>query len=129
MTGPFTLHGALVLVAIGVGGAALSLRLLARRKLTIGYAIVWTLAFLGLGLLVAVPSLLLAAGDVLGAVRPEGALRLLAVVTMLGFLLFLSIEVSVLSRRLEDLAQQLALLENALREGRRPPQDRRGSDA
>jgi hypothetical protein len=73
------------------------------------YAIVWVLLLLGMDLLVAFPPLLRVAMRVLGTAEILGALRLLALMTIVGFLIFFSVKISVLTNRFEDLVQRLAL--------------------
>jgi hypothetical protein len=111
MNFPFSLQGTLVIIGFGVVGLLLILRFLSRRSLTMSYAIVWILVLLGLLVLVGFPPVLALVGEILGTAQPEGAIRLLAMAVMAGFLLFLSVKVSVLTYRLEDLAQRVGLYE------------------
>ena len=113
---PFTAGGRVLLVAASVLGGALCMTLLARRKLTMPYAIVWIGALAGFGLLVALPPLLHAASALLDTTHLEGAIRLLAMTLVFGFLLFFSVKISEVTHRLEELAQRVGLLEYALDE-------------
>ena len=88
---PFSLTGTLVLVLIGLLGIVFCLTLVGRRKLTMSYAIVWVLLLIGMELLVGFPPLLRLAMKVLGTSEALGALRLLALVTIVAFLIFLSL--------------------------------------
>jgi hypothetical protein len=112
---PFTLTGALVLLFIGLLGIVFCLALVGRRKLTMSYAIVWILLLLGMEMLVAFPPLLRLAMKVLGTAESLGALRLLALVTIVAFLIFFSVKVSVLTNRFEELVQRMALVDYELR--------------
>ena len=112
---PFSLTGTLVLLLIGLLGIAFCLMLVGRRKLTMSYAIVWVLLLIGMELLVGFPMLLRLAMKVLGTSEALGALRLLALVTIVAFLIFFSVKVSVLTNRFEELVQRLALVDYELR--------------
>ncbi len=113
---PFTSGGTIVLTCIALLGIAMTLWLLSRRKFTMAHAIVWIGAFLGLAVLVLVPSLLALTGRVLSTTGPDGSLRLMAMTVITGFLLFLSVRVSVLTHRFEDLVQRAGQMEFELRE-------------
>jgi hypothetical protein len=119
---PFSLQGTLVLIGFGLLGLLFILRFLSRRSLTMSYAIVWILVLLGMLVLVGVPPVLTFVGNLLGTAQPEGAIRLLAMAVMAGFLLFLSVKVSVLTYRLEDLSQRLSLQEYEHRERSSSPE-------
>lgn len=112
----FTRYGAVVLIALALVGVVAVLWLLARRKLTMTYAIVWTFSFVGLALLVFAPPLLDLAVRALGTREPGGAVRLLAMITVVAFLLFFSARLSMLTDRVDDLVQKVALIEFSLRE-------------
>jgi hypothetical protein len=111
LANPFTVSGTIVLLLIGLLGIVFCLALVGRRKLTMAYAMVWVLLLVGMDLLVAFPPLLRVAMKVLGTAEILGALRLLALVTIVGFLIFFSVKISVLTNRFEDLVQRLALAE------------------
>jgi hypothetical protein len=113
---PFSLPATAVLLAFALLGVLTSLVLLARRKLTMSYTIVWISAFLGAGVLISVPYLLSSVARMLSSDAPDGALRLLAFLTVVGFLVFFSVKVSELTHRLEDLIQRMALVDYSLRE-------------
>ena len=117
---PFTPLGAAVLLGIGVIGVAFCLFLVGRRKLTLGYAMVWVALFCGLNLLVAFPPLLRLAMALLGTTESMGALRLLALVVIVAFLIFFSVRISVLTFRFEELVQRTALAEYDTRHGAKP---------
>ena len=113
---PYSLAATATLLIASFSGIGLSFRLLARRKLTMAYALVWMGAFLGMALLLTVPSLLSTISHVLQSASPEGALRLMAMTLMVGFLMFFSVKISTMSNRLEELAQRVGLMEYALEE-------------
>ena len=115
--GTFTPRATLVMTCIALLGVLFTIWLLSRRKFTMSHAIVWVAAFGGMAVLVLVPSLLALVSRVLSTGSPGGGLRLLAMTTITAFLLLLSVRVSVLTHRLEDLVQQIGLLEHDLREG------------
>jgi hypothetical protein len=112
---PFTLTGALVLFLLGLFGIIFCLALVGHRKLTMSYAIVWIFLLIGMEMLVAFPPLLRLAMKILGTAEALGALRLLALVTIVGFLIFFSVKVSVLTNRFEELVQRMALVDYELR--------------
>ena len=113
----FTRYGAVVLVALALVGAVTVLYLLARRKLTMTYSIVWIFSFAGLALLVLAPPLLNLAARAMGTREPGGVVRLFAMVAVVAFLLFFSVRLSMLSDRFDELAQRVALLDFSRREG------------
>lgn len=113
---PFSLPATLVLLAIAAIAVASCVALTSRRKLTMTYTLVWSFAFGAFSLLITVPHLLNRIAAVLSSSSPDGAIRLLAFVTIVGFLIFFSVKVSELTHRLEDLAQQAALRDLAHRE-------------
>ncbi len=115
-TPAFNLGGTIVLVTIALIGIFASLSLLAKRKLTMAYAMVWIFAFIGLAVLVAFPPAMNLLSRVLFTPTVDGTLRLLAVSTIVGFLIFFSVKVSVLSNGTEELAQRVGLIEYSLRE-------------
>lgn len=115
-TPAFNLGGTLVLVTIAIIGIIASLSFLAKRKLTMAYAMVWIFAFVGLAVLVAFPPAMNILSRVLFTPTVDGTLRLLAVCTIVGFLIFFSVKISVLSNGMEELAQRVGLIEYALRE-------------
>ncbi len=126
---PFTLTGAVVLLFIGLLGIIFCLALVGRRKLTMSYAIVWVLLLIGMDLLVAFPPLLRLAMRILGTAETLGALRLLALVTIVAFLIFFSVKVSVLTNRFEELVQRMALVDYELRKQISGRQSMAGGDA
>lgn len=113
---PFSLPATAVLLVIAAFAVAVCVGLLSRRKLTMTYALVWVFAFGAFSLLITVPHLLNRVAMILSSTSPDGAIRLLAFVTIVGFLIFFSVKVSELTHRLEDLAQQAALADLAHRE-------------
>ncbi len=110
----------LVFCLIGVGACVM---LLARRKLTMGYTLVWIGVIAGLAALVSVPHLAQMLTGVLSAQTPDGLLRLLAFITIVAFLIFFSMKVSELTHRIEDLAQRVALFDHEQRRSRQKPSD------
>ena len=122
---PLTPTGVIVILLIGFLGIVFSLVLAGRRKLTMSYAIVWVVLFAGMSLLIAVPPLLRTVTLVLGSSETLGAMRLLALATIVAFLIFFSVKVSVLTNRFEEMVQRMALVDYELREriNRRDPAD------
>ena len=126
---PFTLTGTVVLLLIGVLGIVFCLVLVGRRKLTMAYAIVWVLLLVGMEILVAFPPLLRLAMMVLGTAETLGVLRLLALVTIVGFLIFFSVKISVLTYRFEDLVQRMALADYEARKNQASSRGEAGAEA
>ena len=113
---PFSLPATAVLLLIAAIAVVACVYLLSRRKLTMAYTLVWVGAFGAFAVLIATPHLLNQFARLLSSASPDGAIRLLAFVTIVGFLIFFSVKVSELTHRLEDLAQRAALQDLALRE-------------
>lgn len=113
---PFSSTATLLLLGIAALGVLSCVVLLSRRKLTMSYTLTWIGAFVAFSALISVPHLLAQIGKMLATGTPDGALRLLAFATIVGFLIFFSVKISELTNRLEDLAQRVALLDHALRE-------------
>lgn len=126
---PFTLVGAIVLLVIGLLGIVFCLVLVARHKLTMSYAVVWVLLLVGMELLVGFPPLLRLAMMVLGTAETQGALRLLALVTIVGFLIFFSVKISVLTNKFEDLVQRMALADYDARKNQASSRGEAGAEA
>lgn len=126
---PFTLVGAIVLLIIGLLGIVFVLSLVARHKLTMSYAVVWVLLLVGMDLLVGFPPLLRLAMLVLGSSETLGALRLLALVTIVGFLIFFSVKISVLTNKFEDLVQRMALADYDARKDQANSRGKAGAEA
>ena len=119
----FTVVGTVVVLGGLFAAVYMCLRLLRTRQLTMAYAMVWLGAFAGAALLVAAPPLLHLVGRLLGTPDDLGALRLLAIATIAGFLVFFSVKISVLTHRLEDLAQRVGLMEFSLRQSIAEPRN------
>jgi hypothetical protein len=126
---PFSPAATLVLLLICLVAAFVCVGLLGRRKLTMGYTLVWLVVIGGLALLISVPHLVNVLSRVLASGTPDGVLRLLAFTTIVGFLLFFSVKVSELTNRIDDLVQRLALFDHEqrkqLREHTNPSEPRK----
>jgi hypothetical protein len=129
LSGLFTLHGRITTGAFALLGALQIYRWVARRKLGVGYGLVWLATCLGILLVAVVPSILLGLGRLAGSREPEGALRLAGFLFIAAILLYLSLKASAHEERLERLVQAMALRE-ALAESRPngSPVETRSSD-
>jgi hypothetical protein len=96
-------------------GTLVVLSLLSRKKLTFPFALVWLVVFALVGVGAALLPLAAALLEPLGrdALHTGGAL---AVLGLVGVLLYLSVRVSVLLHRFDELAQRVGLIEFDLRE-------------
>lgn len=113
-----TRYGQAVLLLVIAGLIFAMLRLLARRRLTMGIGLFWLTAFLGLGALVAFRPLLVLIASLLGTLYPDAAIRLLAFIALLFVQIYFSVRISMQEQRLSELGQAVALLEHELREAR-----------
>jgi hypothetical protein len=105
----FTVHGRITTAAVALLGAVQIYRWVARRKLGVGYGLVWLGTCLGILLVAAMPSLLVWLGRMAGSREPEGALRLAGFLFIAAILLYLSLKASALEDKLERLVQSIAL--------------------
>ncbi len=112
---PFSPAATLVLLLICLAAVLVCIGLLGRRKLTMGYTLVWLAVIGGLATLISVPHLVNVLSRVFASSTPDGVLRLLAFTTIVGFLLFFSVKVSELTNRIDDLVQRLALFDHEQR--------------
>lgn len=114
-----TPYGQLVLLLGIVVLVAVVLRLMARRRMTMGLGLFWLTGFLGLGALVASRPLLIFIARLLGTLYPDAAIRLLGFAALLGVQIYLSVRLSIQEQRILDLGQAVALLEHELRAERK----------
>jgi hypothetical protein len=111
-------YGRAVLLVLISGLLVGILRLMARRRLTMGMGMFWLVAMVGLAALVGSHTLLVFIGNLLGTLYPDAAIRLLAFVALLFVQIYFSVRISVQEQRLGDLGQAVALLEQELRSER-----------
>jgi hypothetical protein len=121
----FSVQGRIVLCLLGAAGLAQIVRWLARRRLGLGYGLIWTALFASLLLVAAFPQLVHGLARVLGSREPEGALRLGGFTFVIAVLLYLSLKTSRLQQRLNHLVQEIAVREGLPRDVRvdAPPHD------
>ena len=109
-TQSLSLQGRLLLVVVAVAMATLVVGMLRRRRLHEEYALVW-LGMLAILLVVVVSERVLwMVTHLVGARFPASALTLLGLAVIFLFLILYSTRLSVLSDKVRDLAQELALL-------------------
>jgi len=104
-----SLQGRLLIDLVGLGLIALIINLVRTRKLHVSYAVVWVLAVLAVIVLVSTPPLLDAITIAFGAIFPASALSLMGFVFIFLALVFISMQLSILSARVVEIAQFIAL--------------------
>jgi hypothetical protein len=107
----FTTHGRITTGIVALLGAVQVYRWISRRKLGIGYGLVWMGTCLAILFVAVFPSTLLWLGRLAGSREPEGALRLAGFLFIAAILLYLSLKASALEEKLERLVQTMALRE------------------
>jgi hypothetical protein len=111
--------GALLTVVVVV----VVLRLVARRQLLVKYAVLWVAVACLLSVLAIFPTLLAWLAGVLGFEVPSNMLFFAAIVLLLAVTLQLSLEVSRIERRLQRVAEELALMGVSREPGDDPEKD------
>lgn len=106
-----SVHGILLLDFVGVLLIVAVLHLVRTRQLTVAYGAVWTGALVLMIAVVSVPPLLQGVTRAVGATYPASALTLLAFVLAFAMLIFFSVQLSKISTRQIELAQEFALRE------------------
>lgn len=101
-----TLLGLLLTVAVVV----VVLRLVARRQLLVKYAVLWIAVALLLSTLAILPGVLQFLATLLGFQVPANMLFFAAISLLLAISLQLSLEISRIERRLQRLAEEIALM-------------------
>jgi hypothetical protein len=86
------------------------LRLVARRQLLVKYAVLWVAVAILLSALAAFPALLQWLAGLLGFEVPSNMLFFAGISLLLAIVLQLSLEVSRIERRLQRVAEELALM-------------------
>jgi hypothetical protein len=111
-----SVQGIILIDLMGLGMILWILNMVRTKKLHIGFAAIWTLAIVGMMLIISVPPLLYLLPVVVGAIFPASALSLLAFVFIFMVLIFFSMQLSIISARQTELIQALALRELAEKE-------------
>jgi hypothetical protein len=106
-----TLHSRLTLAVVAAVGLMAIARSIARRRLTLGYGLLWLGVFAGLAALAVFPGLAFWLGRLAGSREPEGAVRLAGFIFIVVVLLYLSLRTSELQQKVHELVQELALRE------------------
>lgn len=104
-------HGVIIINVMALALIALVLDLVRRRRLYVGYAVIWLGAILGLMVLTWFPPLLHFLPRIVGAIFPASALSLLGFLFIVLVLVLFSAQLSELSARQTEIAQHLALHE------------------
>lgn len=102
-------QGIIIINILGLGLIVTILNLLRKHKLYVGYAAIWSIAVVGLMLMISIPALLSLVTRAVGAIFPASALSLLAFVFIFVMLLFITVQISRLSSRQIQLIQLMAL--------------------
>jgi hypothetical protein len=111
------LQGKLLLVAVAVALGFIVISMLRRRRLHEDYALVWLAMIAGMVVVVASGWVLRLVTRLVGARYPASALTLISLAVIFVFLVLYSTRLSVLSDKVRDLAQEVALLRARLGEG------------
>lgn len=104
-----TLQGILVLNLIALVLLLWVLNLVRHGRLYVGYGVIFVVAIMGTMLLLSVPWLQAALTRLIGAVFPASAFTLLALCFIVLMLLYILTQITIVSNRLSQLVQQLAL--------------------
>ena len=104
-----TVHGILLLDFVGVLFMLAVLHLVRARQLTVAYGAVWLAALTFMIIVVSVPPLLGGVTRAVGATYPASALTLLAFLLAFAMLVFFSMQLSKISARQIELAQEFGL--------------------
>jgi hypothetical protein len=112
-------QGIVFIDIVGLSLIAFILHLVRTHKLHVGYALLWFLSLLILMITVSIPPLLNIVTIAVGAIFPASALSLLAFMFIFLVLVFISVQLSALSKRQIELIQSLALRELLKQEGQR----------
>ena len=99
-----------VAFAIGVGLLLLIVELIRRRRLREEYSVLWFLTGIGILVLVSWYDLLVWMTHFIGSVLPTSTLFFFALIFLFLVCLQYSVRISTLDNRVEDLAQQFALM-------------------
>jgi hypothetical protein len=104
-------HGVIIVNVMALALIALVLDLVRRRRLYVGYAVIWLVAISGLMVLTWYPPLLHFLPRMVGAIFPASALSLFGFLFIVLVLVLFSAQLSELSARQTEMAQHLALHE------------------
>ncbi len=104
-----TIQGIIVLILIGLALLVWILDLIRRDRLYVGHGIVFIIAILGVILILAIPSLLIAVTHLVGAIFPASALTLLALCFIVFLLVYILTQVTIVSNRLAAVVQHLGI--------------------
>lgn len=109
-------QGILLIDFVAFGLILVTLNLLRRHMLTLGYALIWLIALVGLIIIVSIPKFMELVTMLVGAIFPASAISLVAFVFIFVVLIFFSVQISILSKRQVDLVQTIAMLELSIEE-------------
>jgi len=104
-----SLQGRVLIVLVGLTILGVVVNLVRTKRLHVGYAVTWTTAVVAVIALVATPPLLDTVTWTMGAIFPASALSLLGFVFIFIALISISVQLSLLSNRLVEIAQHIAL--------------------
>ena len=104
-----SLQGIIFINLLGLGLIVWLLNLVRTKKLYITFAAIWVLAVLGGMVLISVPAFLNGLPRLVGATYPASAISLLAFIFIFVFLIYFSVQLSIISTRQTELIQALAI--------------------
>jgi len=111
-------EGRILLVVVAVVLTAVVVSMLRRRRLHEEYALVWLALIVGMVVVTASDWVLWKVTALVGAKFQASALTLLSLAVIFFFLILYSTRISVLSDKVRDLAQELALVRAELEQAR-----------
>jgi len=104
-----TIQGIIVLNLMGLVLLLWILNLVRRDRLYVGYGVMFVLIILSAILVLTIPTLLTFITHLVGAVFPTSALTLIALCFIVFMLAYILTQVTLISNRVADLIQQLAI--------------------
>jgi len=106
-----TPQGIVVIDLIGILLIVLVIRLLQKRLMYVGYAVIWILLILSGMIVISIEPLLTFVTRLLGALIPVSALTLAALLFIVLALIYFSVQLSILSSRVTELSQFIGINE------------------
>jgi hypothetical protein len=104
-----TIQGIIVLIFLGFALLLWILNLVRRDKLYVGYGVIFVIIIVNAMLILAIPALLTFITGLVGAVFPASALTLLAICFIVFMLVYILMQVTLISNRLAAVIQQMAI--------------------
>ncbi len=129
-----TIQGTILLDAVAIVMLVWILDLTRRGQLYVGYGVMFVVTILGSMIVISVPPLLEIVTSLLGALLPVSALTFLALGFIFFMLVYVLTQTTIISNRLADLVQELAIQKMKQASGddpdsaRKPPEERQKTE-